>query len=65
MKIEEELLKNCSKELRKKLSCSCSISKKDGNNILKLSSSNVDEVKKYLIEKLGIKKENIRVHGDS
>lgn len=65
LKFDDSNLKNYSKELRKKLNCSCSIvSNKDGKNALKLSSQNIDEIKKYLIEKLQIKKENIRIHGN-
>ena len=47
------------------LSCSCSIVTEEEKNILKLSSQNIDEIKKYLIERLQIDEEKIRLHGNS
>ena len=46
------------------LNCSCSVDKTDnGDLFLKLSSKDIDLIKKYLIEKLNIDKDLIRVHG--
>lgn len=64
LKFDEETLKHYAKSFRKSLNCSCSVDKKDGLNILKLSSQNIDEVKKFLIEKIKIDESSIRTHGN-
>lgn len=62
---DNELLKSYSKDLRKLINCSCSIDNDEESNkcFLKLSGKDTEKVCKYLLEKLKIKKENIRVHG--
>ena len=62
---DNELLKSYSKDLRKLINCSCSIDEDEESkkSFLKLSGKDTEKVCKYLIEKLKIKKENIRVHG--
>ena len=64
LKFDEETLKTYAKNFRKSLNCSCSVDKKDGLNILKLSSQNIDDVKKFLIEKIKIEESSIRTHGN-
>ena len=62
---DNELLKSYSKDLRKLINCSCSIDEDEENkrSFLKLSCKDTEKVCKYLIEKLKVKQENIRVHG--
>lgn len=61
-----ESLKLYSKDLRKTIGCSCSVSTDDetDDQILKLSGKDTINVIKYLTTKLNIKKENITIHGD-
>lgn len=61
-----ESLKLYSKDLRKTIGCSCSVSKDDESDdqILKLSGKDTNNVIKYLTTKLNIKRENIAIHGD-
>lgn len=63
---DKSKLKVYAKDLRKLLSCSCSLDKHDETNetILKLSGKNTPKICSYLIEKLDVKKENIIIHGD-
>ena len=64
LNFDEETLKNYAKSFRKSLNCSCSVDKKDGLNILKLSSQNINDVKKFLIDKIKIEESTIRTHGN-
>ena len=64
LNFDEETLKTYAKSLRKTLNCSCSVDTKDEMNILKLSSQNIDEVKKFLIDKIKIDESLIRTHGN-
>ncbi len=52
--------------MRKTLNCSCSVDKTDNDEyFLKLSSKEIDTIKKYLIERLNIEEDLIRVHGNT
>ena len=62
---DKEILKGYAKQLRKILSCSCSIDTNEDNQyFLKMSGKDLDEIKKYLVEKLNIDINLIRVHGE-
>ena len=63
---DKNKLKVYAKDLRKLLSCSCSLDKHDETDetILKLSGKNTEKICSYLIENLEVKKENIVIHGD-
>jgi len=61
---DNEKLKIYSKDLRKLLGCSCSISVEGDEQILKLSGKDTNTIVEYLTNKLEIKKENITIHGD-
>ena len=60
---DKENLKVYSKDLRKLLGCSCSISNEDDDIFLKLSTKDTNQIINYLIEKLNLKLENITIHG--
>ena len=61
---DKEKLKVYSKDLRRLLGCSCSISNEDDETFLKLSGKDTPTITNYLIEKLKIKLENIIIHGN-
>ena len=63
---DTEKLKIYSKDLRKILGCSCSISKDQETDcqILKLSGKDTINVLKYLTTKLNIDREIITIHGE-
>ena len=61
---DKDVLKNYAKQLRKILNCSCSVdSNAENNYFLKMSGKDLDEIKKFLTEKLNIDINLIRVHG--
>jgi len=60
---DKENLKVYSKDLRKLLGCSCSISNEDDDIFLKLSTKDTNQIINYLREKLNLKLENITIHG--
>lgn len=63
---DKDILKKYAKALRKILNCSCSVDKKDEDiYFLKLSSKDLDVIKQFLIDKLNINKDLIRVHGNT
>ena len=61
---DKDKFKIYSKDLRKLLGCSCSISEDQDELILKLSGKDTIKITEYLVNNLDIKKENIVVHGD-
>lgn len=61
---DKENLKVYSKDLRRLLGCSCSISNEDDELFLKLSTKDTTQIINYLKEKLQLKLENITIHGD-
>tara|TARA_B100000902_G_C27318915_1_gene923049 strand:+ start:3702 stop:4022 length:321 start_codon:yes stop_codon:yes gene_type:complete len=61
---DKENLKVYSKDLRKLLGCSCSISNEDDEIFLKLSTKDTTQIINYLREKIQLKLEDITIHGD-
>jgi translation initiation factor SUI1 len=64
---DKNILKKYAKDLRKILNCSCSVDKKKEEDIyfLKMSSKDLSVIKQYLIDKINIDKDLIRVHGNT